>query len=230
MLVAVLLADKSGPAAECYFAHAPQKKGAAESLSVLEQTASTLLRGPFGGVLLSAHPLLKKRVRETLNGFALQFVDVPVNAQTPQEILAAGLSAAATFRERWERARAAANARFQKPSSEKEKSGGDWAKHKQHADVKIRGLASSFDRDGVLLVPADYAEIRAEEIAASVERFARDGQAAQAHPFAQGIKDGVRGWPVLATLDGAQELSKMGASTIQDWLLKHIDRVLDLKM
>ncbi len=108
---------------------------------------------------------------------------------------------------------------------------GDWAKHKQSADVKIRGLARSFDRDGVLAIPADCVEIGKEDLARMVEAFAREGQAAQPRPFAQAVRSGVRGWPVILSLEGASEVEALDKSVvITEWLLKNVERIQDVKL
>ena len=157
MFVAVILAAKSGGDATQYFDGAPSE-------SLIECVAAAVLRGPFGGVLVAAHPQIAARVREKLHGFAVQFVET-AQARNADEVRAAGLKAAADFRARWEKARAAAAGRFAGAG------GQDWSKHKQHADVKVRGLARSFDRDGVLLVPGDALNLSKEKLAELIEKF-----------------------------------------------------------
>jgi CTP:molybdopterin cytidylyltransferase MocA len=218
MIVAVILADKNAPLADTYFAAAESGEG-----SVLERTAATVLRGPFGGTLVAAQPALHGRVKSALSGFAVQFVDVPATAQMGPAVVLAGLTAAAAFRSRWEKAMAAANARFEK--KDPDGSPGDWAKHKQHADVKVRGLARSFDRDGVLLVPADAPLLKPETLATAVERFARDAS----KKAVQIVRDGVRDWPAVLTLDAASELGASGLD-VQAWLLAHVETVLDVNV
>ena len=159
MIVAVILAVKSGDEANIYFDGAPGE-------SRIERVAAAVLRGPFGGVLAAAHPQIDARIREKLNGFAVKFVAAN-QARNADDVRAAGLKAAADFRARWEQARAAAAGRFGATE------GQDWSKHKQHADVKIRGLARSFDRDGVLLVPADAHNLTKEKLAELIEKFAQ---------------------------------------------------------
>lgn len=180
MIVALIIAEKSGVEAEAYFAKA-------NGGSALESLAGTVLRGPFGGTLVAARPEIASRAKETLSGFALQFVDTS-RVKSANELNIEALKAAAAFRARWEKAMSAAGARFSK-----QKDGGtDWAKHKQHADVKVRGLARSFDRDGVMLIPASANKLSKERIAEMVECFARGEKASAA-----------TGEPVLLSLESA---------------------------
>jgi len=213
MIVAVILADTL---------NAPylEPKGDA----VIERVASTVLRGPFGGTLVASRPEIAAKIKDALHGFAVQHVDTSAAKTGAHGILIEALNAAAAFRSRWENARAAAAERF-----EKQGKSGDWAKHKQSADVKIRGLARSFDRDGVLVVPGDAIELKPEHLARMVEAFARDGQAPRPHAFAQAIFAGARGWPVVMTLDAAREVSALPAETVlAEWLLTNVERVTDV--
>ena len=122
--------------------------------------------------------------------------------------------------------------RFEKSGGDEEKnSAGEWSKHKKSPDVKIRGLARSFERDGVLVCPGDFAEIQKEQLAQMVEGFARDGQSTSPHPFAEAVSAGLRGWPVMLSLDGAREVAALPAETVlPDWLLKNVERVCDIRV
>ncbi|HLX64401.1 MAG TPA: hypothetical protein VKX17_24215 [Planctomycetota bacterium] len=227
MIVAILLADKSDPDSARYFA-------ANGGATVIERVASTVLRGPFGGTLVAARPEISAKIKDSLQGFALQIVETSGAKSGAHSILIEGLKAAEAFRARWEKAMAAAALRFQKSPGKEAggKSGGapgDWNKHKQSADVKIRGLARSFERDGVLVLPADSVEIGKEQLARMVEAFARDGQEARPHAFVQAVIDGARGWPVIMSPDAAREVAALPVETVfAKWLVKDIERVKDV--
>lgn len=231
MIVAIVLADNDEIGHPSYFETANDE-------TVIERVTATILRGPFGGTLVAAHPSNQEAIREALSGFAVQHIDISSNTTGTQSILAAGLKAADAFRTRWEKAMAAATGRFDKSgekdlrdSAAKLNDSAEWSKLKKNPDVKIRGLARSFDRDGILVAPADSLEIKKEHLAQMVEVFAREGQ--QPHPksFAQGISGGVRGWPVMMTLDGAREIAALPSGTVlTDWLLKNVERVCDVTL
>ena len=87
-----LVAEKSGAEAEAYFAKA-------NGGTALEVLAGTVLRGPFGGTLVAAHPAIAARVKETLAGFAVQFVDTS-RVKNANELNIEGLKAAQAFRAR----------------------------------------------------------------------------------------------------------------------------------
>lgn len=231
MIVAIVLADSDEIGHKAYFETANDE-------TVIERVTATVLRGPFGGTLVAAHPSNRDAIREALSGFAVQYVDVSPTISGSQPILAIALKAADAFRTRWEKAMAAATGRFDKfsdktPSESRAKSNDadEWSKLKKNPDVKIRGLARSFDRDGILIAPADALEINKEHLAQMVEVFAREGQQPNPKPFAQGISGGLRGWPVLMTWDGALEIAALPAGTrLSDWLLKNVERVCDVTL
>ena len=227
MIVAIAVAEKSGAESAKYLASVDDE-------TVIERVTATLLRGPFGGVLLAAQPSLKADIEDALSGFAIQHVPLPSSTDlSAQAIFAAALRAAEAFRARWEKAMAAAAGRFENDPRESptQKNAAEWAKLKQNPDVKIRGLARSFDRDGILAIPADCIDIKKEHLAQMVEAFARDGQQPQPKPFSQAVIGGVRGWPVMMTVDGAREIAALPASTIlSDWLLQNVARVNDVKL
>lgn len=221
MIVAIALAPQSG----------------VDDETVIEGVTATLLRGPFGGTLVAAHPAAMADLEDALAGFAVQYVQIAPNGNpTPQAILAAALKSADAFRARWEKAMAAAAGRFEKTPSDPgdilpTKDAAEWAKLKHNPDVKIRGLARSFDRDGVLVVPADYSDLKKEHLAQMVEAFARDGQQPAPKPFAQAVMNGMRGWPVIMTVEGAREVAALPAATVlPDWLLQNVERVSDVKL
>lgn len=205
--------------------------------TTIERVTGTVLRGPFGGTLVAAIPALSAKVKNALQGFAVKHVELPAGFTAhagPHLLLMEALKAAEAFRARWEKAMAAAAGRFEKTRGTEaptKGAGGEWSKHKQSADVKIRGLARSFERDGVLVLPGDCIEIKKEHLAHMVEAFAREGQTAAAKPFAQALVAGVRGWPVMLSLEGAREVAALPAGTIfSEWLLKNVERVCDIKV
>ncbi len=229
MIVALVLAGASDTAQ--YF-------DMVDGETTIERVTGTVLRGPFGGTLVATPPALLAKVKNALQGFAVQHVDLPAGfaAQTgPHALFVEALKAAEAFRARWERAMSLAAGRFEKSSGKgdsiKKGSSGEWSKHKQSPDVKIRGLARSFERDGVLVVLGDGVEIKKEHLAHIVEAFAREGQTVTAKPFAQAILAGVRGWPVMLSPEGAREVAALPAGTVfSEWLLKNVERVCDIKV
>ena len=232
MIVAIVLADQEGAPSDALFAENNDE-------TAIERVTGTVLRGPFGGTLVAAHPTLLKDVQEALTGFAVQYVEISSNSNPSENvhsILITALKASDAFRTRWAKAMAAANGRFEKSGTQNQDAGNpnpsaEWSKLKQSADVKIRGLARSFDRDGVLIIPGDAAFIKKEHLAQMVEAFARDGQQPQAHPFAQAVSNGERSWPVIMSWEGAQEVMKLPPSTdFSKWLLQNLERVCDVKI
>ncbi|MEI6232483.1 MAG: hypothetical protein WCT04_05495 [Planctomycetota bacterium] len=232
MIVAIVLANQPGPVSEKYFE-------ATGDESVIERVTGTVLRGPFGGTLVAAHPTLAEDVQEALAGFAVQHVDVrsiPTTSSDSHAVLISALFAAEAFRTRWAKAMAAATGRFESAGGKNTGEAaldpkGEWSKLKKSSDVKIRGLARSFDRDGVLIIPADCASIQKEQLAQMVETFAREGQQPNAKPFVQAITSGERGWPVMLSLDGAREIAALPPSCdFSAWLLKNIEKVCDVKL
>lgn len=198
MIVAIIAAEKIGTDSEQYF-----KEAAGES--AIERLAATVLRGPFGATLVAAHPAIAERVKKALNGFSLQFVNAP-GAPDANALTLEALKAAGAFRTRWEKAMAAAGARF----SKQKPGGSDWSKHKQNADVKVRGLARSFDRDGVMLIPADSSDLTKECIAELVENFAEGKKLS--HP---------PGGPLVLSLEEANEAAALKTpAELGAWLSK----------
>jgi len=221
MILALLIANN--PDESAYLA-------TGEGGAVIETVAATALRGPFGAVMFAARADYADRLDVALEGFALQHVDASTAKPGAHGVLIAAIKAAEAFRLRWEKVRAAAAGRFENKDAGAGKKS-DWGKHKQSADVKIRGLARSFDRDGILVIPADAHELKAEHLARVVEAFARDGQDATPHSFAQAVSNGERGWPVGMTLDAAKEVSALPPETdFAAWLLKNVQRVKDVNL
>ncbi|HYG75323.1 MAG TPA: hypothetical protein VEK08_10005 [Planctomycetota bacterium] len=219
--------------------------------SVIEQVVSTVVRGPFAGTVVASLVEYFDRAQEHLHGFAIH----PLKVANPKAGVHApiidGLNFADSFRERWEKARAAASARFTDDEDDEDdeeapapisgrKSNGthrgakkkaDWAKHRDSKDVKLRGLARSFDRNGVILFRGDRPAITVNLQAQIVEAFGREGadKGPKARSFAQAVHNGVRGYPVLMSFEAAREVAALPAATkFDDWLLQNIQRVQDV--
>lgn len=236
MIVALIILDRTEPKlqdkASCLLAF---HKG-----SVLEHMLGTVLRGPFGGTIVALHPDFADAAQEQLSGFAAHPLVVDSIAQGPHAAMREGLAAAAKLRERWEKAMAAAASRFApesespaKISGKKNESVGKaaFSAHRASKDVKIRGLARSFDRDGVILFSGEYPAMSLELQAQLVEAFGREGadKGASARPYAQAVHQGKRGYPILMSLDAAREVSQLSASTDFDaWLLQRVERIQDV--
>ncbi|HYF47807.1 MAG TPA: hypothetical protein VEJ63_00260 [Planctomycetota bacterium] len=243
MIVALILVD-SGTLIDARPAALLESDGR----TLIEIVTATVLRGPFGGTIVASPPAFSADVHTALHGFAVQHVDAPNKGGTHEPIIHA-LKAAANFRQRWEKIRAAAATRFQdaddedeeKPKPAPHKSGAaakakadakaQWGKHKQNPDVKVRGLARSFDRDGVALFRAEHPLVSLELQAQMVEAFAREAATKddEARPFAQALYEGRRGYPILMSTDGAREVEGLAAATnFDDWLLENLRRVQDV--
>jgi hypothetical protein len=207
--------------------------------SALEHLVRTVVRGPFGVTIVVASPHNSIEIKKLLGGFAVQFVD----AGTDQHLLSAALKFAADYRQRWEKVMADAKARFagkddedeeddkQIRKSGKKEGGKDWANLKSSADVKVRGLARSFDRDGIILFPADRPAITLELQAQMVEAFGREqaDKGAKARPIAQAVHAGERGYPVVMDLSVVKEVEGLPAETkFDDWLLAQLARIQDV--
>jgi CTP:molybdopterin cytidylyltransferase MocA len=241
MIVAILLADQTTPIADGL----PAPLLDAGGQTVIERIAGTVLRGPFGGTIVAAHPETSVKIREALHGFALQHAEIK-SARGPHSILSQALNVAAQFRQRWEKIMAAAASRFdtddddeedeanerpKKKSPPKPQGKADWSKHRKSPDVKVRGLARSFDRDGVMIFRADQPLVSLELQAQVVEAFAREGAAKgdAAKAFAQPVCSGQRGFPIVMDLNAAREAAALPATTEFDrWLLDQLPRVQDI--
>lgn len=204
--------------------------------TVLERVARTVLRGPFAGTIIASDAAFSARAKETLDGFAVQHVE----AATP-DLIQSALKQADSFRQRWKKAMAAAKARFGDSSTAEKKSSTrkddktarkeDWDKHKGDPDVKLRGLARSFDRDGVMLFRANQPLLTIEFQAQLIENFAREGvdKGSAARPFTQAVYEGERGYPMLIDFENVAEVTALPPATdFSKWLLQHLDRVKDV--
>jgi len=245
MITAIILADRISPQIQ----DTPPCLLPLENESILSRIARVVLRGPFGGTLIASRADIQADIEEELQGYAVQHVKLP-NDAAPGSIaaLAPALKHAEDFRKRWEKARAAAASRFgddddeddkeshdAKPAKKKSGAGGAaaaWPLHRKNADVKVRGLARSFERDGVLLFHADAPLIRPELQAQLIEAFAREAEkSAQPRPFAQCIAAGVRGWPLAIDARAVSELLALSPATLlDDWLLTQLARVQDVSV
>ncbi len=99
MLVALILADSSRA---CAIRDAANRAGE----TAIEHVAGMVLRGPFGGTLVAAHPAQSDAVKAALQGFAVQHV--AASGDGAHALMISALKAATAFRARWERAMAAA--------------------------------------------------------------------------------------------------------------------------
>ena len=258
MIIAVILADKLTPLVQ----NLPPFLLPLNDETSLERVARVVLRGPFGGTVVAAHSKYQAEVRDALSGFAVQHVTLPA-AAAPGTVgaLAPALKFAEDFRARWERARAAAAARFNDdddddeeddddgaareaktpapaPASQrgKKRTGAaakDWARHSKNADVKVRGLARSFERDGIMLFRAERPLIKPELQAQMVEAFARESaeKKDKARPFAQAVHAGIRAYPILFDRNVIPEISRVAAGTkFDDWLLGQLARTQDVQV
>ena len=253
MILALILADKVQPLID---ARPPFLLPLHEE-TALERLVRVVLRGPFGGTIVAADAAFSADVKNALSGFVVQHVALPSAAQGTVGALAPALKFAEEFRARWERAMAAANARFKDESDDdgddndddtpaknpkgpprKSQPGHahapqDWGRHSKNADVKIRGLARSFERDGVMLFRAERPLLRPELQAQLVEAFARESadKRDQARPFAQAVHQGVRAYPVLLSRAVIPEITALPPSTLfDDWLLNQLKRIQDVQV
>lgn len=205
------------------------------SETALEHLLRTVVRGPFGVTIVASTPHDSARVKELLSGFAVQHVEAPAGTA----LLSAALKFGRDYRERWQKVMSAAKARFgdeeegesrkHKPARSPDKKG--WAGMKGSADVKVRGLARSFDRDGVMIFPADHPAMTLELQAQLVEAFAREAsdKGDTARPLAQPVHAGERGYPILADLTAAAEIEALPSSANFDhWLLQQLPRIQDV--
>lgn len=212
--------DLAGPAAFLNLEHE----------SVIERVAGTVLRGPFGVTLVATTKLHSEQAKTVLNGFAVQHVEA-----APESLLSAALKFAQDYRLRWENAMAAAGKRFSAPEHDEEGDEKvDWSKHKGSADVKVRSLARSFERDGVYICQADQPLLNTEVQAHLIERFCTPGKGEAPQTMravTQAVYSGERGFPVILSLEAVTEVAalKPGAD-LQNWLLDNLNRVQDVKL
>jgi CTP:molybdopterin cytidylyltransferase MocA len=209
--------------------------------TALEHLVRTVLRGPFGVIIVAAPSELSARVKEALDGFAVQHVE----GASGQPLLAAALKFGRDYRERWERVMAEARAHFGEDADDDKRAAKaackpikgaakvGWAGFKSSADVKVRGLARSFDRDGVMVFPADHPAISLELQAQMVEAFGREAadKGANAKPLAQAVHAGQRGYPIVIDLPISNEVQALSVSTrFDDWLLSQLPRIQDVSV
>ncbi len=203
----------------------------------LDALTRTILRGPFGLTLVAARSAQIATAQAQLSGYAIQIVDVASSA--PHALLIEGLAHARQARARWEKARAAAVSRFGEDAEpqrtdqpEARRGAGDWSKLQQSPDVKLRGLARSFQRDGVMLIRADTPALSLELQAQIVEAFAREGsRVPSARPITQTVRGGMRDYPVLLGLEVAQEVEALPPATdFDEWLLANLARIHDVNV
>ena len=237
MIIALVILDRTQPFlhnnAPCFAKWpGPASADGADS-SLLEQLVSTVLRGPFGGTIVALHPEPAEAAQEQLHGFAVHPFTIKNIAAGPHAAWSEGLAAAAAFRERWEKAMAAAQSRFKgaQTPGDHAPAKNTLAEHRANKDVKIRGLARSFDRDGVMLFRGDYPAMSLELQAQLVDAFGKESPVAAARPIAQAVHQGSRGYPVILNLDAAREVQALPPATDFDaWLLKNLSRVQDVNV
>jgi CTP:molybdopterin cytidylyltransferase MocA len=263
MLLAIILADNITPVQG-----QPSYLLPLGNESVIERTAGTVLCGPFGGVIVASAPQFAPQIRERLQGFAVQQLQLKGLNKGPHSALIESLNFAEGVRQRWEKAMAAAASRFaasdeneddsddsdddeveedrediQPPQPAKTsaparhdiKTHGrrDWSPHRKSADIKVRGLARSFDRDGIMIFRGERPGFRPELQAQLAEAFGREGaeKGSAARGFAQAVFEGQRGYPITMTVDAAREVSALPPETLfDDWLLANLRRVQDVNV
>ena len=246
MIVAIILADFTQPLIR---GHVPYLLPMGDE-TVIERIARVVLRGPFGGTIVASAASFHSEVRSALEGFAVQHVALGGGGGELQSgsagAAAQALKFAESFRVRWEKAMAAAAERFgagdddedddapQTPPGARKprnKKAADWASHSRSADVKVRGLARSFERDGVILFRGDCPLIAPDLQAQVVEAFARDApiKAKGRRPFAQAVHNGLRGYPLVIERAAIPELLALPPQTVfDDWLLAQLPRIQDV--
>jgi hypothetical protein len=204
----------------------------------LEHLARIVLRGPFGVTVVASATEYFTRAKEVLSGFALQHVKLKSNTCGITEAVGAAIS----FRERWQKLMSDAATRFgseddddEEPAKKSKGKGAkaDWTRHRASPDVKVRGLARSFDRDGIIIFPANRPAISPELQAQMVEAFGREGadKGGAARPIAQSVYQGQRGYPVIIDMSIAAEVAALPLDTnFDDWLMKNLSRIQDVNV
>ncbi len=240
MIIAIVLAEPLAPVdgEQPYFLDAG-------GVSVLERAVSHVLRGPFGGTIVATSSDLEADCRETLAGFAVQYAVT----DDPATVAKAGLLEAAAFRKRWEKAMALASQRFgakpgKKPDNSRasqyqntrakdddDEDGGDertdWKGLQKNSDVKIRGLARSFDVDGIMLFRGERAGLKLETQALLIDTYTREANSGATQSLARIVANGRDAYPVLANLAAAKELENLPLSTsIDSWLGSQTEKIL----
>lgn len=220
MIIAIILCETADGGEACFAAQGEE--------TVIEQLAGSVMRGPFGGTLVACPPASMPRMRETLAGFAIQFAEL----SGPKGSIGPALRAGEALRARWEQAHAAAVSRFraeepqQRPSPNRRGKdpassapGPDWAQLRQSPDLKIRSLARSFDRNGVMLFRGGQTGVTPELIARLAEHFGKEAPGPQAHAVFRAACGDQPGNPVILSAEAAAELLALPAETAFDaWL------------
>ena len=270
MIIAVVLADRTTPEVQGQPLYALPCGGE----SVLERVTRIVLRGPFGATIVVAPHGRRDAVAALLKGFSVKIIEseaADAAQPRPHAALIAALAYAEKVRERWARAMATAAASYSvseqdevnKTSTQKgEPHTGPstqtptppqgtgktdpWAKLRTSSNIRLRGLARSFEREGVIVFRADRPLLRPELQAAVVEAFGRDtsgvsgrlmpikateieGKISTGRRFSQAVYAGKRGYPVVMNVDAAHEVQALPPETDFDaWLTEHHDRVRDV--
>jgi hypothetical protein len=100
----------------------------------------------------------------------------------------------------------------------------DWKTLSKSGDVKVRGLARSFDCDGVMLFRGDRPSLKLETQATLIDTFVREGAGKN---FARVSFEGQPGYPVLANLAGLKELEALPLHIkLDDWLTQKAEKIL----
>jgi len=229
MIVAIVLAHRLDPQIH----NRPPFLLSIGDETILERVVSVALRGPFGGVVVASAEEVADDVNKVLAGFAVQ----QLTLNDSETAVAESVAFAADFRARWQRVMDAAAQRFSGDGKKKSaknqpvKSGytPGMPEHRKNPDVKVRGLARSFDRDGIVFLRADQPGLRLEVQAQIVEAFGREGhdKGAAARSIAQAVYAGQRGYPLAMTLDAAEEAAQ-AKLPLDNWLLMNLERVQDV--
>ena len=129
-------------------------------------------------------------------------------------------------RQRWQKAMAGAAARFAGAGE----GTGDLTRHRRSPDVKIRGLAHSFQRDGVMLFRGDCPLTGPELQAQIIEAFGTES-GPSAHALVRPVYAGKRGYPMLLDLAVSKELATLPPDTnLETWLQRHAERVREVRV
>lgn len=222
MIVAIILCDRADIVIDgkpVYFLPLGEE-------TVLERVVRTVLRGPFGATIVATAPAVAEQARALLSGFAVQQLALDRLSDDPNAGLAQALKFAAQARARWQRAMAGAAARFGGAGKGQD----DFSRHRRSPDVKIRGLAHSFQRDGVILFrgerPLSGPELQAHIVAA----FGTE-TGPSAHALTRPVCAGQRGYPVLLDAALVNEVAALPPGVnLEAWLQQHAERVREVRV
>ena len=219
MIVAIILCNRTEAVSDGKPAYFPPLG----EETAIERLIQVVARGPFGGTLVASAAPLAAEMRQTLAGFTVQHVELAPAAPGSVAELLPAFRAAEAFRGRWEKAHAAATGRFGGKQPEAEE-GPDWKKLRGSADVRVRGLARSFDRDGVMLFRGDQPGLSLDVQAHLSEHFGRDASASAA-----GLRTSYAGqpdYPVVLGLEAVREVLALPPETLlDDWLAEQTARI-----